>query len=69
MGDSAVRLLVTLGARSAWRKAAEKTATAKVLLEAKASALHPERYQGLLSKLSTKREGETGKRSAGNRIG
>ena len=43
--------------------------TAKVLLEAKAAALHPERYQSLLSKLSTKREGEAGKRSAGNRIG
>src|SRR5256714_8359277 len=37
--------------------------TAKVLLEAKAAALHPERYQSLLSKLSTKREGEAGKRS------
>jgi hypothetical protein len=43
--------------------------TAKVLFEAKAVALHPERYQSLLSKLSTKREGEAGKRSAGNRIG
>jgi hypothetical protein len=32
--------------------------TAKVLLEAKAAALHPERYQSLLS---TKREGEAGK--------
>jgi hypothetical protein len=32
--------------------------TAKVLLEAKAAALHPERYQSLLSKLSTKREGK-----------
>jgi hypothetical protein len=42
--------------------------TAKVLLEAKAAALHPEWYQSLLSKLSTK-EGEVGKRSAGNRIG
>ena len=37
--------------------------------EAKAAALHPERYQSLLSKLSTQREGEAGKRSAGNRIG
>ena len=37
--------------------------------EAKTAALHPERYQSLLSKLSTKREGEAGKRSAGNRIG
>jgi hypothetical protein len=35
--------------------------TAEVLLEAKAAALHPERYQSLLSKLSTKREGEAGK--------
>src|SRR2546430_14116024 len=41
--------------------------TAKVLLEAKAAALHPERYQSLLSKLSTKREGEAAERSAGNR--
>jgi hypothetical protein len=43
--------------------------TAKVLLEAKAAALHPEWYQNLLSKLPTKREGAAGKRSAGNRIG
>src|SRR5277367_3656717 len=43
--------------------------TASVLLEAKAAALHPERYQSSLSKLSTTREGEAGKRSAGNRIG
>jgi hypothetical protein len=43
--------------------------TAEVLLEAKAAALHPERYQSLLSTLSTKREGEAGKISAGNRIG
>jgi hypothetical protein len=32
-----------------------------VLLEAKAAAPHPERYRSLLSKLSTKREGEAGK--------
>jgi hypothetical protein len=50
--NSAVWLLVTLGARSAWRKAGP---TAKVLLEAKAAALYPERYQSLLSKLSTTR--------------
>jgi hypothetical protein len=31
--------------------------TAEVLLEAKAAALHPERYQSLLSKLSTKEGG------------
>jgi hypothetical protein len=43
--------------------------TAEVLLEAKAAALYPERYQSLLSKLFTKREDEAGKRSAGNRIG
>jgi hypothetical protein len=42
--------------------------TAKVLLEAKTAALHPERYQSLLSKLSTKREGEARKRSAVNRM-
>jgi hypothetical protein len=35
--------------------------TAEVLLEAKAVALHPERYQSSLSKLSTKGEGEAGK--------
>jgi hypothetical protein len=35
--------------------------TAEVLLEAKAAALHPERYQSPPSKLSTKREGEAGK--------
>jgi hypothetical protein len=33
-----------------------------VLLEAKAVALHPERYQSLSSKLSTKREGKAGKK-------
>ena len=36
--------------------------------EAKAAALHPERYQSSLSKLSTQEVGEAGKRSAGNRI-
>ena len=36
--------------------------TAEVLLEAKAAALHPERYQSSLSKLSTEREGEAGKK-------
>jgi hypothetical protein len=51
VGGSAVKLLVTPGARSAWCKAAE----------AKAAALHPERYQSSLSKLSTNREGEGGK--------
>jgi hypothetical protein len=39
-----------------------------VLLEAKAAAPHPKWYQSSLSKLSAKREGEAGKRSAGNRI-
>ena len=34
---------------------------AEMLLEAKAAALHPERYQSSLSKLFTKREGEAGK--------
>jgi hypothetical protein len=33
-----------------------------VLLEAKAAALHPERYQSSLSKLSIKREGEAGEK-------
>jgi hypothetical protein len=36
--------------------------TAEVLLEAKAAALHPERYQSSLSKLSTKREVRRGKK-------
>jgi hypothetical protein len=35
--------------------------TTEVLLEAKAAALYLERYQSLLSELSTKREGEAGK--------
>ena len=35
--------------------------TVEMLLEAKAAALHPERYQSSLSKLSTEREGEAGK--------
>src|SRR5947209_20395418 len=39
---------------------------ASVPLEAKAAALHPERYRSSLSKLSTRGEGEAGKRSAGN---
>jgi hypothetical protein len=43
--------------------------TASVLLEAKAAALHPKRYQSSLSKLSKKGRVEAGKRSAGNRIG
>jgi hypothetical protein len=34
---------------------------AKVLLEAKAVALHPERYQSSLSKLSTRRRVRRGK--------
>ena len=36
-----------------------------MLLEAKAVALHPERYQSSLSKPSTKREGEAGERKRG----
>jgi hypothetical protein len=44
--------------------------TASVLLEAKAAALHPERSQSSLSKLSPKRgKGVAGKSSAGHRIG
>jgi hypothetical protein len=43
--------------------------TTLVLLEAKAAALHLERYQSSLSKLSTNEGGEAGKRSAGNWIG
>ena len=67
-----------LGRQAAWspleraprgEKLPKDCPTAKVLLEAKAAALHPERYQSLLSKLSTMRKGEAGKRSAGNRIG
>jgi|HubBroStandDraft_6_1064221.scaffolds.fasta_scaffold1190507_1 hypothetical protein len=67
-----------LGRQAAWspleraprgEKLPKDYPTASVLLEAKAAALHPEWYQSLLSKLSTKREGEAGKRSAGNRIG
>jgi hypothetical protein len=55
VGDLAVRLLITLGACSTWRKAAGKDCpTAKVLLEAKAGALHPKRYQSSPSKLSTR---------------
>jgi hypothetical protein len=36
--------------------------TAKVLLEAKAAALHPERYQSSLSKLSTEEGGRRGEK-------
>jgi hypothetical protein len=62
VGDSAVRLLVNPGVRSAWVKSCRNDClTAKVLLEVKAAALHPERYRSLLSDLSTKREGEAGK--------
>jgi hypothetical protein len=58
VGDSAVRLLSTLRVVNA----AEKTTpTTKVLFEAKAAALHLERYQSSLSKLSTEREGDAGK--------
>jgi hypothetical protein len=42
--------------------------TASVLLKAKAAALHPERYQSSLSKLSTKREGEAGKEAQAIRL-
>jgi hypothetical protein len=66
VGDSAVRL-VERAPRG--EKLPKDCPTAKVLLKAKAAALRPERHQSLLSKLSTKREGEAGKRSAGNRIG
>src|SRR3954454_24930873 len=37
--------------------------TAKVPLEAKAAALHPERYQSSLSNYLQKREGEAGKKA------
>jgi hypothetical protein len=66
-----------LGRQAAWspleraprgEKLPKDYPTASVLLEAKAAALHPEWYQSLLSKLSTEREGEAGKKSAGNRI-
>jgi hypothetical protein len=36
VGDSAVRLLITLGARSAWWEAAERLPNGQVLLEVKA---------------------------------
>jgi hypothetical protein len=48
------------------KKLPEDCPTAEVLLEAKAAALHLERYQ---SSLSTEREGEAGKETQGNRIG
>src|SRR5271168_859570 len=55
VGDSAVRLLITLGRAPRGEKAAGKDCpTASVLLEAKAAALHPERFQSSRSKLSTK---------------
>jgi hypothetical protein len=59
MGDSAVRLLITqawiaLRVVKSYRK---DYPTAKVLLEAKAAALYPKRYQSSLSKLSTKERG------------
>jgi len=52
VGDSAVRLLITFGARSAWGKATKKACpTASVLLEAKAAALYPEQYPSYLNYL------------------
>ena len=70
VGDSAVRLLVTPGARAPrGEKLPKRLPNGRGAAEAKAAALHPERYQSSLSKLSTKGEGEAGKRSAGNRIG
>ena len=58
VGDSAVRLLVTLGSALRVVKSCRKDClTAKVLLEAKAATLHPEWYQSSLSKLSTREGG------------
>jgi hypothetical protein len=70
MGDSAVRLLVTLGVRSAWWKAAEKTAQrprccSKPKQELRIQNGTRAHYLNYLQK----REDEAGKRSAGNRIG
>src|SRR2546423_14914483 len=42
--------------------------TAEVLLEAKAAALHPERYQSSLSKLSKRREVEAGEKTRAIRL-
>jgi hypothetical protein len=68
VGDSAVRLLIPLERTPRGEKLPKRLPNGRGAAEAKA-ALHPERYQSSLSKLSTKREGEAGKSSAGNRIG
>jgi hypothetical protein len=72
VGDSAVGLLITLERTPRGEKPPNNRPTTSVLLEAKAAALHPERYQSSLSKLSTKREGEAGRRQSdwlANQIG
>ena len=66
--DLAVRLLVTLGARSG-DNLPKRLPNGLGAAEAKVAALYPKRYQSLLSKLSTREVGEAEKRSAGNRIG
>src|SRR5277367_4608000 len=70
VGDSAVRPLVTLGARSAWRKAAEKTAQRPRCCSKQKQQLCIQNgtRAHYLHNLQ-KREGKAGKRSAGNRIG
>jgi hypothetical protein len=70
VGDSAVKLLITLERAPRGEKPPNNRPTASVLLEAKAAAL--EWYRSSLSKLSTKREGEAGRRQSdwlANQIG
>jgi hypothetical protein len=63
VGDSAVRLLIPLERAPRGEKLPKRLPNGRGAAEAKAAALHPERYQSSLSKLSTKREGEAGKRA------
>jgi hypothetical protein len=68
--NSAVRLLVTLGARSAWVKSCRKDcSTAKVLPKPKQQLCIQNGTRAHYLNYLQKWEGEAGKRSAGNRIG
>jgi hypothetical protein len=57
VGDSAVRLLVTLERAPRGEKPSKRLPNGRGAAEAKVAALHPERHQSLLSKLSTKEGG------------
>jgi hypothetical protein len=62
VGNSAVRLPVTLERAPRNEKPPKRPPNGRGAAEAKAAALHPERYQSSLSKLSTKEGGRGGEK-------